>query len=81
MITVPIIIRKGKHSIEIDVVLLNFKVINPSGNLKLESKDGENIWMKIEEIKAIQEKEKLIGFNERLDFYLKNQINLQEFIS
>lgn len=75
------VIRKESNNFEIDAVLLNFKVNDPIGELKPISKDGENSWFGINEIKAIDEKEKLIGFNERLDAYLENKIILQEFIT
>lgn len=75
------VIRKENNNLEIDAVLLNFKVTDPTGELKSLSKDGENSWFKINEIKAIDEEEKLIGFNERLDGYLENKIILQEFIT
>jgi hypothetical protein len=75
------VIRRDQKSLEIDAVLLNFKIVDPTGDLKRFSKDGENMWFDINKIKKVNDKEKLIGFNERLDAYLANQIILQEFIS
>jgi predicted transcriptional regulator len=74
------VMKKTNGKIEIDVVLLNFKISDPKGELLTESKDGINQWFKISEIKKVESTSKVVGFNERLDAYLENKIILQEFI-
>lgn len=75
------VIRKDNDIVEIDVVILNFKISNPHGELKVISKDGENMWMNVEDVLKLKDDEKLVGFNERLESFIENKIILQEFIN
>ena len=74
------IIRQGS-GLEIDVILLNYKVKSVNGKLRSMGKDGLNKWMHVEKALAIPENQKIIGFNERLNAYINNRIITQEFIS
>lgn len=75
------VIRKKGKILEIDAVLLNFKISNPIGELKVSSKDGENGWFSVSDIRKADSELKLVGFNERLDAYIESRVLLQEFIS
>lgn len=74
------VIRGEGKNIEIDAVMVNFKVVDPQGELIKEGKDGNNEWMSVEEVKQIPDDKKLIGYNERLDAFLAGKAMLQEFV-
>lgn len=73
------IIREEQGEIEADIVLLHYKITDPTGELISETKDGMNDWFSIDEIRRIPSGKKLVGFNERLEAYISGNILQQEF--
>ena len=73
------VIRKKEEIIEIDVIAVCLKVINPEGELIEETDVGINSWVKYNELMKM--KNKLEGFNKRLEAYKNNEIILHEIIS
>jgi hypothetical protein len=60
--------------------LLNFKVTDVVGDLKIESKVGQLQWLSVVDVFNIPAAQKMRGFDERLSAYVSNQVILQEFI-
>lgn len=75
------IIRKTDSKLEIDIVSLNYKIQDPTGELIENPKDGEIYWEKVDTIKNLPEKDKITAFNERIEAYLKEEIVVHEFIT
>ncbi|MDQ6985096.1 MAG: hypothetical protein Q9M91_08750 [Candidatus Dojkabacteria bacterium] len=59
---------------------MNFKIMNPKGVLKTESKDGVNSWYKISDVKEFDSESKLDLMDERLDAFINEEVILQELI-
>lgn len=72
------IIRKHEDKFEIDVVLIDFKAINITGDLITENEEQTNFWISFEE--ALKLEDTVVGFKERLNAYKDNKVIFQEFI-
>lgn len=75
------IIRSDENTVEIDTVMHYFKVVDPKGELKLESRDGFNSWFSIDEAKKIDSDFKIASFDERLAAFIENKIIFQEYLN
>ncbi len=73
------VIRKDENNYEIDVVLVDFLVLNPTGELITETPDQTNFWISYED--ALKLDNTLVGMKEKLEAFKNRQITFNEYIN
>lgn len=73
------VIREENQVLEADVVVIDFLVVNPTGELIIETPDQTNFWISYKE--AIKLDNTLVGMKEKLEAFKNRQITFNEYIN